>query len=231
MSPTSNSPAQQSPTTPPTSTSPTRPSTPLPSAATRHQPATQHTDHHHHYRPPQNPYLNHHHHTRQQLSDWLTRARHAKPPLLSSNQQRSTPAPCPNPLQQQILSPTVINDAWGDEVVTPIPSHIFRVISKNVNTLSAADDFADWRGAAQACADYQVTVACFQETNLQWSPPLFRRVHQIFHNLPEHQAKIATSNSTEVTPSNYQPGGTCTAVIGCWTSHARTTTQDRTGMG
>jgi len=100
-----------------------------------------------------------------------------------------------------------------------------------VNTLSAADNFADWRGATQACAEYEVTVACLQETNLQWSPPLFQCVQQIFHNLPDHQAKLATSNSIEVTPSNYQPGGTCTAVLGRWTSHARTTAQDHHGMG
>jgi len=158
-------------------------------------------------------------------------AQRAKPP--KSNPQMQTQIPgTPTPIiQQQLIQPTVINNVWGDTVYTTKPSQIFRILSKNVNTLSAADDFADWKGAAQACADYKVTVACFQETNLQWSPPLFQRVSKIFHSLPEHQSKIATSNSTEVTPSNYQPGGTCTAVIGPWTSHICTTAQDHHGMG
>jgi len=135
-------------------------------------------------------------------------------PLLTPNPTMTAPT-----TQQQILQPPAINEAWGDAVNTTRPSHIFCVISKNVNTLSAMDDFADWKGAAQACADYEVTVACFQETNLQWSPPLFQRVNQIFCSLPKNQAKLAMSNSTKVTPSNYQPGGTCTVVIGPWTSH------------
>jgi len=83
-------------------------------------------------------------------------------------------------IQQQLLQPTVINEAWGYAIPTTKPSHIFQVFSKNMNTLSAADNFADWRGATQARAEYKVTVACFQETNLQWSPPLFQCIQQIF---------------------------------------------------
>jgi len=161
--------------------------------------------------------------------DWLTTAWKAKPP------ETTPPMPTQNPImtaptiQQQLLQPNVINEAWGDTVHTTKQSHIFHILSKNVNTLSAADNFADWQGAAQACTDYEVTVACFQETNLQWSPPLFQRVNKIFRSLPEHQAKLATLNSTEVTPSNYQLGGTM--VIGPWTSHVHTTAQDHHGMG
>jgi len=181
--------------------------------------------------PIRNPYNNHHHHTWQQLTDWLTMARKTKPPETNPSTQTPTPDKPAPVIQQQLLQPTVINEAWGDAVHTTKQSHIFRVLSKNVNTLSAADDFANWQGAAQACADYKVTVACFQETNLQWSPPLIQRVHKIFRSLPENQAKLATSNSTEVTLSNYQPGGTCTVVIRSWTSHARKTAQDHHGMG
>ncbi len=180
---------------------------------------------------PTNPYHMHHYHSWQQLRDWLTQARQTKPTALIQQKLRSNNTTDAPSLQQQLMQPIVINEAWGNAVSTTNPSHIFWVLSKNMNTLSAADDFTDWRGAAQACADYAVTVACFQETNLQWSPPLFQRVQQIFHNLPEHQAKLATSNSIEVTPSNYPPGGTYTAVLGRWTSHAHTTAQDHYGMG
>jgi len=130
------------------------------------QPHQQHTN--------RNPYCNHHHHTRQQLIDWLTTARKAKlpettPPMPTQNPVIPAPA-----IQQQLLQPTVINEAWGNAVHTTKQSHIFHILSKNVNTLSAVDDFADWQGAAQACTNYEVTVACFQETNLQWSPLLFQ---------------------------------------------------------
>jgi len=178
-----------------------------------------------------NPYHNHHYHTRQRLMDWLSTAckvptAQKAPPMLNSTSDSQPPHP-----QQQLLLPTILNKAWGDAVETNKPPHLFRILSKNVNTLSAADDFADWKGVAQACADYGVTVACFQETNLQWSPPLIQRVHKIFQSLPKRQAKIATSNSSKVTPSNYQLGGTCTAVIGRWTSHVRMAAQDHHGMG
>jgi len=121
-----------------------------------------------------NLYSNHNHHTRQQLTNWLMAAWKSKPPATTippPTQNPVIPAPA---LQQQLLQPTVINEAWGGAVHTTKQSHIFHVLSKNVNTLSATDDFADWQGAAQACADYEVTVACFQETNLQWFPPLFQ---------------------------------------------------------
>jgi len=42
---------------------------------------------------------------------------------------------------------------------------------------------------------------------------------------------MATSNSAEVTPSNYQPGGTCIALMGPWISAAKISGIDPSGMG
>ncbi len=42
---------------------------------------------------------------------------------------------------------------------------------------------------------------------------------------------MADSNSSKVTPSNYQPGRTRTELLGPWTSSAKLSIQDPSGMG
>jgi len=70
-----------------------------------------------------------------------------------------------------------------------------------------------------------VNIACFQETNLQWSTPITKQIAQIICDQPTKQSKLAVSNSLKITPSNYQPGGTCTAAIGSWSSTAKSASQ------
>jgi len=95
------------------------------------------------------------------------------------------------------------NLPWGDLFTTTPPTHTFRVLTKNMNTLSPA---VEWRAAAAALHDNAVQVACLSETNLQWTTPIAHHINQIFRKLPSKQTKIVTSNSMEVTTSNYQPG-------------------------
>ena len=54
---------------------------------------------------------------------------------------------------------------------------------------------------------------------------------QIFRKLPTKQTKLVISNSMEVTPSNYQLDGTCTAIFRPWILAAMVTGQDPSGMG
>jgi len=83
------------------------------------------------------------------------------------------------------------------------------VLSCNVNTINPAENFLEWQAAAQALHKYLVGIACFQETNMQWSHPILHCVQQIMTQLPTKKAKVATSSSAEVILGNYQPGGTC----------------------
>jgi len=178
---------------------------------------------------PINRYQQHHHHTKQDLTNWLTTAQMPQSTNHHANQQKVQPLDPPNP--QTILNPEKENKIWGDPVAIDQHQNTFRILSRNINTLSPADDFIDWKAAAQALAEYSVTLVCFQETNLQWTTPITDCITQIFRNLPPKQAKVATSNSTETMPSNYQPGGTCTALLGPWISSAKLSGKDASGMG
>jgi len=133
--------------------------------------------------------------------------------------------------QQTTLFLDQNNDHWGDHVTLDPPPHIFRVLSRNVNTLSPADNFLEWQAAAQALHEYSISVACLQETNIQWSHPILHRIRQILSVLPTRKAKLAHSSSSEVTLGNYQPGGTCTIALGRWTPRARLSEQDSHGLG
>jgi len=121
----------------------------------------------------------------------------------------------PNPdnhqplLYQPVISSDPSNEPWGDTLQKDIPTHILRVLSRNVNTINSAHDFIEWQAVAHALNNYSVGIACLQETNTQWTPPLMNRVRQILHKLPTARAALATSNSKDVTLGNYQLGGTC----------------------
>jgi len=208
-----------------------------PRTTTEKQPTTNHWHstktvlHNRHRSVPTNPYQkqNNNYHTKQDLTNWLTTA--CKQP--SINPSKTTPITTPRRvmLPQPVIQPDQANKIWGDTVLQDHHPNIFRIMSRNVNTLSPAKDFVDWKAASQALAEYLVTMACLQETNLQWNMPITNQIKQIFHDLPTKQTKMATSNSTEVTPSNYQPGGTCIALMGPWISAAKISGKDPSGMG
>jgi len=180
--------------------------------------------------PQHNPYINHHHQTRNDLQQWLTSSRCQQP---STTTPVTHPCTWPHPQAgpQTILKPESINEHWGDILTPERHPNSFRILSRNVNTLSPSDDFMDWKAAAKSLAEYSVTLACFQETNLQWSTPITKWIVQIFRDLPTKQTKVATSNSTDMTPSNYQPGGTCTMLMGPWITAAKLAGKDSSGMG
>jgi len=145
-----------------------------------------------------------------------------------TNQHPDNPQPL---LYQPVISSDPSNEPWGDTLQKDIPTHILRVLSRNVNTINSAHDFIEWKAVAHALHNYSVGVACLQETNTQWTPPLLNGVRQTFRKLPTVRAAIATSNSKDVTLGNYQPGGTCTISIGKWTNRLRFTEQDSHGLG
>jgi len=119
----------------------------------------------------------------------------------------------PNPdthlplLYQPVISSDPSNEPWGDTLQKDIPTHILRVLSRNVNTINLAHDFIEWQAIAHALNDYLVGVACLQETNMQWTPPLMNCVWQILHKLPTAWAAIATSNSKDITLGRKLPTG------------------------
>jgi len=68
---------------------------------------------------------------------------------------------------QPPLHQLLVNDHWGD-VPTKNPVH-FRVISKNVSSLSTAGHNLLWRGVVHVMHELGAHVLCIQEPNLNWT--------------------------------------------------------------
>jgi len=120
------------------------------------------------------------------------------------------------------------NNHWGD-IPSKDPAR-FRVISKNVNSLSTTDNNLQWRGAAQALQDLDAHILCIQESNTKWTTNITRAIYHIFQRTFMH-AKLTTSASLDTTDSNHQPGGTFLAVVGCYASRILATGSDHSGLG
>jgi len=146
------------------------------------------------------------------------------------NLSLSLPKEAPNNYQL-VIHPISTNKPLGDSIHPDNPPHNLQILSHNINTLSSANDFLDWKAATQAIMECNVNIACFQETSLQWSTPITKQIAQIICDQPTKQSKLAVSNSLKITPSNYQPGGTCTAAIGSWSFTVKSASQDPSNMG
>ncbi len=149
-----------------------------------------------------------------------------KPTRLSTTKLRTKRQP-----QRTIQPPLhqlLINDHWGD-VPTKNPVY-FRVITKNVNSLSTTDHNLQWRGAVQAMMDMDAHVLCIQEPNLKWTDGLRQPIYRLFQWAFMH-AKISTSNSTYPNDGTYQPGGTFLATLGCYAARVISAGTDTSGMG
>jgi len=172
-----------------------------------------------------NPQQQPHHHTRKSLQMWLHFARRGitdgdQHPGTSSHPQNTTPA-------ENIIH----HEHWGDTVQHEKTPGTIRILSRNVDTLSISDDCLAWEAAAKALQEYQVDIACFQETNVNWNPAILHRIRQILLAVSPQRAKIVVSQSKEPSLANYKPGGTSTIVLGPRTTHARMDGQDSQGLG
>ena len=107
--------------------------------------------------PTTNPYRQHNYHTRTDLTSWLTIARRTtNSPPIPPAQKNNPPA---QQFHQPVINPVSTSDHWGDNVNHKNHPHNLRILSRNVNTLSTADDFLDWKAATQAMTDYDVNIS------------------------------------------------------------------------
>ncbi len=116
------------------------------------------------------------------------------------------PAPQPtttvHPYQTK-LTMTTPNHHWGDEMILPKPMHTFRVLSRNVNTLSTQQHYIQWKAASQALSDCEADAIALQETNIPWNRIHKQKVQQILRK-PTGHTLIATSSSTEINTQTHQ---------------------------
>jgi len=135
---------------------------------------------------------------------------------------------------QQLLTFDSSNSHWGD--IPSLDPNNFRIVVKNVNSLSIAEDYYQWHGAIQAVLQLDAHLICFQETNLRWTQPISNHIYRLFQRAFQH-TKIATSCSSDNTARSkkknrhYLPGGTFTASLGRYSSRVIRSGSDETGLG
>jgi len=145
------------------------------------------------------------------------------------NPSQPTTSNTPQHYQTSLVTYTN-NNHWGDPMLTHKLFNTFRVISRNVNTLSTQQDYLQWHAASQAISKSKANMIAFQETNLSWNKTCRRCIQQILQQ-PTGNAILATTNSTKISSNTYQRGGTIQAVIGSWTSHTISNRHDTKGLG
>ncbi len=114
-----------------------------------------------------------HYQSQKSLQTWLHFARKG----ISTDNQARTLLPSPN--HEKHENDTTDSNHWGDPILKEKGDGIIRVLSRNVDTLSIGDDCLAWEAAAQALHEYQVDIASFQETNVNWNPAILRKIQQI----------------------------------------------------
>jgi len=113
---------------------------------------------------------------------------------------------------------------------SPKPFNTFRVLSRNVNTMSITKGYVNWKAVAHAIHECEADAIALQETNLAWNKIHRKWVQQILQASTGH-ATIATSSSSEISNTSHQWGGTLQAMLGDWTSRTAQLGNDTSGLG
>jgi len=171
------------------------------------------------------------------LRSWILPNRNPPPPIPTVPAIIEIPAEvntAPHTTLPRHYQPTIttstLNQHWGDAMLTPKPLHTFRVLSRNVNTLSTQQQYIQWKAASQALSDCEADAIALQETNVSWNKIHKQQVRQILKK-PTGLTIIATSSSTEVSTQTHQHGGTLQGLVGSWVTRAVTSGKDNTGLG
>jgi ribonuclease HI len=120
---------------------------------------------------------------------------------------------------------------WGDKVknIPPSDSKTFRLLSHNVNGITRQGPNDRTREILHGVhATFQASAISFTETNVDWSHLSCSTAWtQTTRSLWPH-TRSATSNAPNILRTNtYQPGGTCTAILGKWATRVTDSGSDR----
>jgi len=114
-----------------------------------------------------------HYQSQQSLQTWLHFARQGQ----STDNRKDLPH---QPLRNDEDNEDPIDsEHWGDPITKEKAPGTIRVLLCNVDMLSIGDECLAWEAAVQALQEYQVDVASFQETNVNWNPAILQRIRQI----------------------------------------------------
>jgi hypothetical protein len=139
----------------------------------------------------------------------------------------------PHPTSSISLHSTHINinsNLPMGSLITTKPVDSIRLYFNNINGARPYHDWTRRKAANHQLAELHVDIFGAADTNLDWSfqsCQIARTTCQLFFK----NAVISTSSSSDHGKSDFQPGGTITAITGKWTGRCSHSIADKSGMG
>jgi len=149
-----------------------------------------------------------------QQTDSNNSAPTASPPILQTPPAQH-PTYTPNETQPQSMPTASHNEPWGDAWAYTQPHDVFRVLSKNINSINPYS--SDMVAIATELLTNNSSVFLAQETNTPWKPAPLHAIQAQCRRVYRH-SKLAVSFSKDSTKNTYQPGGMLTLALGKWAS-------------
>ena len=98
-----------------------------------------------------------------------------------------------------------MNEPWGDSF-SQKPDNTIRVYFQNIHGLFHQQSWNKWKEIVDMCHHHSIDVAGLVETNINWSPSNCHTAQSILR-IRNRNSVLKTTNSDDLTMSNFQPGG------------------------
>lgn len=122
-----------------------------------------------------------------------------------------------------------INIPHGDLCTQKAP-HTLRIYFQNINGVKHNNSWQRWDDGIRHSKELECDIICVAETNIIWNHYNYTQCSQIIRKYYK-QNKITTSNCSEITLGDYQPGGTATITTDKWTTRVIQPANDPSGLG
>lgn len=133
--------------------------------------------------------------------------------------------------QRKIYSPEEDpNLGYGDTLIMPKPTQTLRVYCQNIRGVKNYESWDTWIQGHLNLANWDIDIAHLTETNIKWNHSNITTANKLLKNIHQ-QLRTNMTGSTEITESDYQPGGTYCSVHGKWTGRIIERITDSTGLG
>jgi hypothetical protein len=122
-------------------------------------------------------------------------------------------------------------EVWGHMPEQIDTSATFQILLQNPNGIQPSVTKPEFLFSLHISHEIGVGALCLAETNLNWHHSQHKFVLKCCLHQNWQSSKFQTSVPDEVFLGNYQPGGTATIVVDCWTSCVLNSGMDPYGLG
>jgi hypothetical protein len=118
--------------------------------------------------------------------------------------------------QQTVITPLKENYPFGNLFSQQKSPESIRIYLKNINGIKTYNSWTTWQESCQTLNFLLVDIFGNTETNINWNEKIRNEAR---HQCQQHfnSTLINTSSSSELTKTNYQPGGTATVILNKYT--------------